>query len=46
MKPDTKLFDEDIMTMKVEFPFKVKQEMVGKLIKKYDKVDVPEGMYM
>ena len=46
MKPDTKLFDDDVMTMKVEFPFKVKQEMVGKLIKKYDKADVPVGMYM
>ena len=46
MKPDTKLFDDEVMTMKVEFPFKVEQEMVGKLIKKYDKVDVPMGMYM
>jgi hypothetical protein len=33
MKPDTKLFKEG-ETLKVEYPFTVTQDVIGKLIKK------------
>ena len=36
MKPGSNLFEKD-MSLKVEFPFKVTNEIVDKLIKKNDK---------
>lgn len=43
MKPGTNLFEED-MSIKVEFPFTVTQEMVDKLIKKRGNVNVSAAM--
>ena len=37
MKPGSNLFEKDDMSLKVEFPFKVTNEIVDKLIKKNDK---------
>ena len=46
MKPESKLFDKKTLSLNVTFPFTVEKEMIDKLIKKYDKQDVPEGMYL
>ena len=46
MKPESKLFDKKTLSLNVTFPFTVEKEMIDKLIKKYDKRDVPEGMYL
>lgn len=45
MKPDSKLFDND-NTIKVQFPFTVKTEIVKNLIKKGDTNTIPYGMYI
>ena len=45
MKPETNLFEED-MTLKVEFPFTLNKEIVGKLIKKGSNKDFLNTLYV
>ena len=37
MKPGTELFDKDDVSMTVEFPFSLTEEIINTLIKKHDK---------
>jgi len=43
MKPGTNLFEQE-MSLKVEFPMKVTNDIVDKLIKK-DKDDISKSLY-
>ena len=45
MKEGSSLFNKE-ETIKVEFPFTVTQDIVGKLVKKTDDNAVPMGMYL
>ena len=45
MKPDSKLFDSKMNSLKVEFPFVVKKEVVDKLINK-ESADIPYNLYL
>ena len=45
MKPDSKLFNEKMNTLKVEFPFTVKKEIIDKLISKKES-DIPYNLYL
>ena len=45
MKPDSKLFNEKMNTLKVEFPFTVKRDIIDKLISKKES-DIPYNLYL
>ena len=45
MKPDSKLFENE-MTLKVEFPFKVTNDIVLKLIKKDETNEIFKTLYI
>ena len=45
MKPGSKLFDDKMTTLKVEFPYIIKKESIDKLIKQ-NTADIPYGLYL
>ena len=45
MKPDTNLFEEE-MSIKVEFPFNIDKQTVDKLIKKVEKNEILNTLYI
>jgi ATP-dependent Lon protease len=45
MKPDTNLFEQE-MSLKVEFPYKVNSDIIGKLIKKGNSNDFLNTLYV
>ena len=45
MKPGSKLFDDKMTTLKVEFPYILKKESIDKLIKQ-NTANIPYGLYL
>jgi ATP-dependent Lon protease len=45
MKPDSKLFNDKMNSLKVEFPFTVKKDIIDKLISKKE-TDIPYNLYL
>ena len=45
MKPNSKLFNEKMNSLKVEFPFTVKRDIIDKLISKKES-DIPYNLYL